>query len=66
MALAYEARGGSSRGGSGRDVSSGFMEMEARVLTGGVGARGGGEAVRKIPVGGVGRKVGMAGDGVRL
>ena len=45
-------------------MSSGGMEMEVSVSTGGVGFKGG-EAVRKSPVGGVGRRVGIAGDGVR-
>ena len=49
---------------SGMGMSSGEMEMEASLSTGGVGARGG-EAVRKIPVGRVGRRVGIAGEGVR-
>ena len=49
---------------SGIGMSSGGMVMEASLSTGGVGARGG-EAVRKIPVGRVGRRVGIAGDGVR-
>ena len=44
-------------------MSSGGMEMEASVSAG--GASGGGDAVRKSPVGGVGRRVGMAGEGVR-
>ena len=54
---------------SGFGVSSGGMEIsgvretEASVSVG--RADGGGDAVRKRPVGGVGRRVGMAGDGVR-
>ena len=48
---------------SGIGVSSGRMEMEASVSMGGF--IGGGDAVQKSPVGGVGRKVGMAGEGVR-
>ena len=48
---------------SGMGVSSEGIEMEASVSVGGF--RGGGDAVRKSPVGGVGRRVGMAGDGVR-
>ena len=44
-------------------MSSEGIEMEARVSVGGLG--GGGDAGRKSPVGGVGRRVGMAGDGVR-
>ena len=53
---------------SGLGVSSGGMEtlgvieMEASVSMG--GASGGGDAVRKRPAGGVGRRVGIAGDGV--
>ena len=47
---------------SGMGVSSGGMVMEASLSTG--GARGG-EAVWKIPVGRVGRRVGIAGEGVR-
>ena len=43
--------------GSGMDMSSGEMEIEASVSTGG-------DAVRKSPVGRVGRRVGIAGDGV--
>ena len=42
---------------SGIGVSSGAMEIEASVSTGG-------DAVRKSPVGRVGRRVGIAGDGV--
>ena len=38
--------------------------MEASCSTSGSGARGGGDAVRKILVGGVGRRVGIAGEGV--
>ena len=45
-------------------MSSGGMEMEASLSMGGVGAKGG-EAVWKSLVGGVGRRVGMAGEGVR-
>ena len=48
---------------SGIGVSSGGIVMEASLSTGGAGARGG-EAVRKIPVGRVGRRVGIAGEGV--
>ena len=43
-------------------MSSGGMEMEASVSGGTIG---GGDAVQKSPVGGVGRRVGMAGEGVR-
>ena len=53
-------------------MSSGSMggfsegrETEVSCSTSGVGTRGGGDAVRKIPVGGVGRRVGIAGEGVR-
>ena len=45
-------------------VSSGEMEMEASCSMGGVGTAVGGEAAQKIPVGGVGRREGMAGEGV--
>ena len=38
--------------------------MEASLSTGGMGAIGGGEAIWKIPVGGVGRREGIAGEGV--
>ena len=48
---------------SGMGVSSGGIEMEVSVSIGGF--MGGGDAVRKSPVGGVGRRVGMAGEGVR-
>ena len=48
---------------SGTGVSSGGTEMEVSVSVGGF--RGGGDAVRKSPVGGVGRRVGIAGEGVR-
>ena len=48
---------------SGMGVSLGGVEMEASVSTGGF--MGGGDAGRKIPVGGVGRRVGIAGEGVR-
>ena len=48
---------------SGIGVSSGVMEIEASVSTGGFS--GGGDAVRKSPVGRVGQRVGIAGDGVR-
>ena len=44
-------------------MSSGGIEMEASVSAGGL--RGGGDAARKSPTGGVGRRVGMAGEGVR-
>ena len=44
-------------------MSSGGIEMEASVSAG--GASGGGDAVRKSPVGGVGQRVGIAGEGVR-
>ena len=49
--------------GSGIVMSSGGIEVEASVSMGGVS--GGGDAVQKSPVGGVGRRVGIAGDGVR-
>ena len=49
--------------GVGIGMSSGVMEIEASVSMGGF--TGGGDAVRKSPVGGVGRRVGMAGEGVR-
>ena len=49
---------------SGMGMSLGVMVMEVSLSMGGVGARGG-EAVRKFPTGRVGRRVGMAGDGVR-
>ena len=48
---------------SGTGVSSGAIEIEVSVSTGGFS--GGGDAARKSPVGGVGRRVGIAGDGVR-
>ena len=48
---------------SGMGVSSGGIETEASVAIGGF--MGGGDAVRKSPVGGVGRRVGIAGEGVR-
>ena len=51
-------------GCSGRGASSGEMVMEVSLSMGGVGAKGG-EAGRKIPVGWVGRRVGIAGEGVR-
>ena len=44
-------------------MSSGGMEMEASVSMGGF--KGGGDAVRKSPTGGVGRREGIAGEGVR-
>ena len=49
---------------SGMGMSLGGAEMEVSLSTGGVGAEGG-EAVWKIPVGRVGRRVGIAGEGVR-
>ena len=48
---------------SGTGVSSGGIETEASVSIG--GSMGGGDAVRKSPVDGVGRRVGIAGEGVR-
>ena len=39
--------------------------MESSGSVGGSGMRGGGDVVQKIPVGGVGRKEGIAGEGVR-
>ena len=48
---------------SGMGMSSGGAVMEASPSTGRAGAKGG-EAVRKIPVGRVGRRVGIAGEGV--
>ena len=46
--------------------AGGFSEREVGMsgLVVGSGIRGGGDAGRKIPVGGVGRRVGMAGEGV--
>ena len=60
--MVWKGSGADVRSGIG--VSSGGMVMEASVSTGGMGARGG-EAVWKILVGSVGRRVGMAGEGVR-
>ena len=57
-----------AQGGSGRGVSlrDGFLEreMEVRSSTGGLGVRWGGDVGRKIPIGGVDQRVGMAGEGV--
>ena len=50
---------------SGAGGFSGEMETEVSSPVGGSGARGGGDAVQKIPMGGVGQRVGMAGEGVR-
>ena len=62
--LSFLRKMSGAAGCSGRGMSSGGMVREVSLSTGGVGAKGG-EAGRKIPVGRVGRRVGMAGEGVR-